>query len=157
MFRWRRGRIRGGCTLTAGAARGPGSRYWLIVKNGNCSLEALTIDLDGQETLPLYSFREEAEMFTQFEAWDGWWVRETSAEELVSLLMGRYSHVEMIALDPLPEICDEGIVRLVCVRRMDFARMHLGDRGIRITLALGSTTHRPSRAQSRRHPSRHSQ
>jgi hypothetical protein len=155
MFSWRRGRTRGGCTITAGVARGPGSMYWLIAKNSNGSLEALTIDLDGQEMLALFSFREEAEMFTRFEACDGWWVRETSAEELVSLLFGPYSHVEMMVLDPLPEICDEGMTHLVCVSRKAFARKLSGDRGIRITVAPGSTTHRPSRAQRRRQPSQH--
>ncbi|MCA1717375.1 MAG: hypothetical protein LC781_11270 [Actinobacteria bacterium] len=122
MFSWRQSRTRGGCTKTAGAARGPGYRHWLITKYDKGSLEALTIDLDGQKAIPLFSFREEAEMFTQFEAWDGWWVRETSAEELVSLLFGPYSHVEMMALDPLPQICDEGMIHLVSVSRKDFTR-----------------------------------
>jgi hypothetical protein len=155
MFSWRQGRTRGGCTIAAGATRGPGSRYWLITKNANGPLEALTFDLDGQETLPLFSFREEAEMFTRFEAWDGWRVRETSAEELASLLVGPYSHVESMALDPLPEICDEGMVHLVCLRRKEFARMLLDDRGIRIILAPGSTSYRTSRTQRRRQPSHH--
>jgi hypothetical protein len=136
MFSWRRARTTGGCTIAAGAARDPGLRYWLIVKNDNGRMEALTLDLDGQETMPIFSFSEEAEMYIRFEAWDGWWVRETSAEELVSLLFGPYSHVEMMALDPLPEICDEGMIHLVCVRREDFARkLLLGDPRISVAPA----------------------
>ena len=106
----------------AGPMRGPSSRYWLIVKNEYGRMEALTTDLDGQETMPIFSFREEAEMYIWFEACDGWWVRETSAGELASLLFGPYSCVKMVALDPLPEICDEGMTRLVSVSRKDFAR-----------------------------------
>lgn len=94
----------------------------MIAKNDNGRMEALTINLDGQETIPIFSFREEAEMFIRFEAWDGWWVREISAGELASLLFGPYSCVEMVALDPLPEICDEGMTRLVSVSRKVFAR-----------------------------------
>jgi hypothetical protein len=107
----------------AGLAGGPSSRYWLIARNEYGRMEALTIDLDGQEAMPIFSFREEAEMFIRFESWDGWWVREISAGELVSLLFGPYSRVKMVALDPLPEICDEGMTRLVSVSRKDFARM----------------------------------
>ncbi len=140
----------------AGPGRGPSSRYWLIVKNDNGPLQALTIDLDGQEALPIFSFREEAEMFVRFEAWDGWWVRETSAGELVLLLFGPYLlHVKKVALDPLPEICDEGMTRLLSVSKKHFAPVLLSDRGGRVTLAPGSTIHRPSRAQRRRQPSQH--
>jgi len=131
----------------AGPARGPSSKYWLIARNEYGRMEALTIDLDGQETMPIFSFREEAQMFIWFEAWDGLWVRETSAGELVSLLFGPYSCVEKVALDPLPKICDEGTTRLVSVSRKDFARTLLGDRGARITPDPGSTTQRPSRVQ----------
>jgi hypothetical protein len=134
MFSWRRGRTRGDCTKAAGAARGSGSRYWLIAKNNNGLLEVLTINLEDQETIPIFSFREEAQTFIRFEPRDGWWVRETSAGELVSLLCGPYLlHVKSVALDPLPEICDEGMTHLVSVRRMDFALRLLGDRGTRVT------------------------
>ena len=115
----------------AGAAHGPSSRYWLIAKTEYGRLEALNIDLDGQEVMPIFSFREEAEMFIRFEAGDGWSVREASAGELASsLLSGSYSGVKMVALDPLPEICDEGTTRLVSVGRKDFARTLLRDRGV---------------------------
>jgi hypothetical protein len=130
-------------TPVAGAACGPSPRYWLIARNDNGPLEMLTIDLDGQETIPIFSFREEAEMFVWLEAWDGWSVRETSAGELVSLLFGPYSCVKKVALDPLPEICDEGMTRLVSVSRKDLARTLLGGREMRVTLAHRSTTQRP--------------
>ncbi len=99
----------------------------MIAKNDNGPLEVLTIDLDGQETIPIFSFTEEAEMYMRFEVRGSWWVRETLAGELVSMLFGPYSCVEMVALDPLPEICDEGMSRLVSVHRKDFALRLLGD------------------------------
>jgi hypothetical protein len=120
-------------TPMAGAACGPSFRYWLIAKNDNGSLEALTIDLDGQETIPLFSFREEAEMYMRYEVRGSWWVRKTSAGELISLLFGPYSRVEMVALDPLPKMCDEGMTPLVSVRSKDFALRLLSDRGARVT------------------------
>jgi hypothetical protein len=155
MFSSRRGRTRGDCTLAAREARGSSSRYWLIAKNDNGWTKALIINLEGQETIPIFSFREEAEMFAQFEAGGSWWVRETSAEELASLLFGPYSCVKMVALDPLPEICHEGTTLLVSVRRNDFALKLLGDRGMRVSPAPGSTTQRALRAQRRRQPSQH--
>jgi hypothetical protein len=133
MFSWRRGGTRGACTIAAGAASGSGSRYWLIAKNDNGLLKVLTIDLDGQETIPIFSFTEEADMYMRSEVRGSWWVRETSAGELVSLLFGPYSCAKMVALDPLPEICDEGMGRLVTVRRTDFALRLLDDRGTRVT------------------------
>jgi hypothetical protein len=105
----------------------------LIVKNDNGSLETLTIDLDGRETIPVFSFREEAEMYMRYEVRGSWWVRKTSAGELASLIFGPYSYIEKVALDPLPEICGEGLSRLVTVCRKDFALRHLGDRGARVS------------------------
>jgi hypothetical protein len=134
MFSWRRGRTRRDCTPSASTVRGSSSGYWLIVKNDNGPLEVLTVDLDGQKTMPVFSFREEAEMYMRFEVRGSWWVRKTSAGELASLLFGFYSCVEKVALDPLPEICDERMTPLVSVSRKDFTRTLaqelLGGRGI---------------------------
>ena len=118
-------------------------------------METLTTDFDGEETMPVFSFREEAELFMRLDGWKGWWVRETSAGELASLLFGPYSYVRMLALDPLPEICDEGMTHLVSVRRDDFAKKLLDDRGLRVVPAPRSTTQRPLRTQIRRRPSQH--
>jgi hypothetical protein len=134
MFGWRRGGTRGACTPAAGMARGSILGYWLIVKNDNDPLEVQTVDdLNRQKTMPVFSSREEAEMYMRFEVRGGWWVRKTSSGELISLLFGPYSCVEMVALDPLPEICDEGMSRLVSVGRKDFTLRVLSDRGVRVT------------------------
>ena len=155
MFDRRRGGTRSDRTLAAGAAPGPRSRYWLIARSDEGRMEPLTIAFDGQETMPVFSFREEAELFMRLDGWRGWWIREISAGELASRLFGPYSHVVMMALDPLPEICDEGMTHLVSVRRNDFAKGLLDDRGFRVGPVLRSTTRRPSHAQTRWRPSRH--
>lgn len=160
MFSWRRGRTRGDCTPAAGTARGSSSGYWLIVKNDNGPLEVLTVDLDGRKTMPVFSFREEAEMYMRFEVRSSWWVRKTSPGELASLLVGFYSCVEKVALDPLPEICDERMTPLVSVSRKNFTRTLaqklLDGRGIKVS---STPARRPIdlRAQRRSHPSQHAQ
>jgi hypothetical protein len=156
MFSWRQDRTTGGCTIAAGATRGSSSGYWLIVKNDNGPLEVLTIDLDGQKTMPVFSFREEAEMYMRFEVRGSRWVRKTSPGELASLLFGFYSCVEKVALDPLPEICDERITSLVSVSRKDFTRTLaqelLGGRGIKVS---STPARRPIDLRARREGGNH--
>jgi len=97
-------------------------------------MKVLTINLDGQEAMPVFSFREEAEIFLRFEAGGGWSVREASARELALLLLGPHSSLKMVALDPLPKLCDEGMNPLVSVRKEVFVRALAGDsRGTRVT------------------------
>jgi hypothetical protein len=138
-------------TPVAGAACGPSSRYWLIARNDNGPLEVLTIDLDGQETIPIFSIREEAEMYMRYEVRGSLWVRKTSAGELFSLLFGPYSGVEMVALDPLPEICDEGMTPLVSVRSKDFALRLLSDRGARVSSTSARRAGDPREPKEVRH------
>jgi hypothetical protein len=80
-----------------------GSRsFWLIVKQRCSGLEVSTI---GSNVLPVFSFREEAEMFLRLgEFSDRWSVRESTCGELVSLLYGPCRRVRHVALDPLPEL-----------------------------------------------------
>jgi hypothetical protein len=127
----------------------------LIARSDVRRVEPLTTDIDGQETMPVFSFREEAELFMRLDGWRGWWVRETSAGELASLLFGTHSYVKMLALDPLPGICDEGMTHLVSLRKNDFAKRLLDDRGLRVVPTPRSMTQRPWRAQMRRLPSQH--
>jgi hypothetical protein len=119
---------------TRGPSSGPNPRHWLIAKNGCGRMKVLTINLDGQEAMPVFSFREEAEIFLRFEAGGGWSVREASARELALLLLGPHSSLKMVALDPLPKLCDEGMNPLVSVRKEVFVRALAGDsRGTRVT------------------------
>lgn len=74
---------------------------WLIVRQGCSGIAVFTTD----NHLPVFSFRDEAEIFLHFEgAGDGLHARETSCGELVSILYGPCREVEHISLDPLPKI-----------------------------------------------------
>jgi hypothetical protein len=74
-------------------------------------MEVLTIDPDGHAggfSLPVFSFKEEANTFLglskndQEEEGRRWHIRETTAGELVSVLLAPCAHVRQVALDPLP-------------------------------------------------------
>ena len=68
----------------------------------------------GYEMLPVFCFREEAEMYLQIEALGGdWQVRKISAGELVSLLHEKCAIVRRVALDPLPGMWTDKVVELV--------------------------------------------
>ena len=93
-----------------------GSRpFWVIAKQRCNGLEVFTI---GTDVLPVFSFREEAEMFLEFgHGADGWQARETTCGELVSVLYGPCRGVAHISLDPVP-----GMVELVSLSRKAFVR-----------------------------------
>ncbi len=96
--------------------------YWLIAEKRNNWLEVLTIRTDDeQETLPVFSSEEEAEIFLRFGGVTGGWrARESSAGELVSVLSGPCAGVKKVALDPSPEMVVEGTVGLVSLLRESF-------------------------------------
>ena len=99
--------------------------YWLIADKRNNRLEALTIRAyDEQETLPVFSSEEEAEIFLRFGGVTGGWrARESSAGELVSVLSGPCAGVKKVALDPSPEMVVEGTVGLVSLLRESFMNL----------------------------------
>ncbi len=96
--------------------------YWLIAEKRNNRIEALTIRTDDeQETLPVFSSGEEAEIILRFGGVTGGWrARESSAGELVSVLSGPCAGVKKVALDPSPEMVVEGTVGLVSLLRESF-------------------------------------
>jgi hypothetical protein len=109
--------------------RQPGSTYWLIAKNQRDRVEVLTIECGGERALPVFSFEEEAELFPGFGGVGyGWWVRESGAGEIVSVLYGPCAGVRSVALDPLPEMVAEEAVGLVSLSRKRFVE-HLVNRG----------------------------
>lgn len=94
--------------------------YWLVARGENGRSETLTIGGD-EETLPVFSFREEAEAFLSFGALgEGWGIRRATAGELASILMGPCVGVGSVALDPMPEHAFEGMLRLVSLGRERF-------------------------------------
>jgi hypothetical protein len=104
--------------------------YWLIAERRSNSIEALTIRTDyEQETLPIFSSGEEAEIILRFRGVAGGWrTRGSSAGELVSVLSGPCAGVKKVALDPSPEMVVEGTVGLVSLLRESFMSLIMARR-----------------------------
>src|SRR5215213_8728805 len=113
-----------------GARRGPYSTFWLLARQENGCMEVYTLG-PGGEALPVFSFKEEAEMFLRLEALgEGWRTRKTTSGELVSMLYGLCGGVRRVALDPLPAVCGgEAMLGLVSLEREIFARTLTGRDG----------------------------
>jgi hypothetical protein len=105
--------------------------YWLIAERQDNRIEVLTLHTDGtQETLPVFSSEEEAKIFLRFGGVTGRWrARESSAGELVSVLYGPCAGVRKVALDPSPEMVNEGTVGLVSLLRESFLGLIMVRRG----------------------------
>ena len=103
--------------------RGPTPTRWMIARDDeNGRLEPLCVHTGTARVLPVFSFEEEAGMFLHLGGYDGggWWARESSAGEVVSVLCGPCKDVKSVALDPLPEMLKDGTVGLVGVGRESF-------------------------------------
>ena len=90
------------------------SAWWLLARHRDSQTEVLILTHGGHEMLPVFSFREEAEMYLLIEMLGGdWQVRKISAGELVSLLHEKCAIVRRVALDPLPSTWADKVVELV--------------------------------------------
>ena len=99
----------------------PLEAYWLIVKSEAGQAEVLTVDPDGLgEALAIFSFEEEASIFSLGALGARWRLREITARELIQMLLGPCAGVGFVALDPLPEIISWGMVGLVSMSRKRF-------------------------------------
>jgi hypothetical protein len=79
------------------------------------------------ETLPIFSFEEEAEAFLRLAALGtGWRTRMTTVGELISVLYGPCVGVERVALDPLPVFGGGTMAYLVSLHRKRFVRSLVG-------------------------------
>jgi hypothetical protein len=114
-------------------------RYWIIAKEAKDGFgrpasqpDLLTVDLDGTgQALPVFSFEEEAETFLWLQRTeDGREVRETTPEELVSILYGPCADVGRVMLDPLPEIGVRMQNSLLGMDRNDFVESVMGARSL---------------------------
>jgi hypothetical protein len=95
---------------------------WMVARNGEGRLEPLCVRTGLSKVLLVFSFEEEAEMFVHLGGYEssGWRARESCAGELVSVLLGPCADVEGVALDPLPEMLEDGTIELVEVGRRRF-------------------------------------
>ena len=102
--------------------RCPSSTFWLVVRHENRQMKVLMVSYSGEQALPVFSGGGKAEM----SGWlgvtfvDGWWVRETSIGELVSMLYGPCARTRSVALDPPPEIVGADTVSQVSMTRKRF-------------------------------------
>jgi len=85
-------------------------------------MEVLTVDPDGDGgSLPVFSFKEEAEMYLEIEISDGnWQIMESGSGELVSVLYEQCASVRNVALDPLPSTLADEMADLVSLDRERF-------------------------------------
>jgi hypothetical protein len=98
-----------------------GRAWWLIVREVGNLLEPLCVYAGGEKVLPVFSFEEEARLFLRLGGYDGHWrARKSCAGELVSMLDGPCADVKSVALDPLPEMLEDGTLALVGVGRERF-------------------------------------
>ena len=94
---------------------------WLIVRERGNMLDPMCVYVGVERVLPIFSFEEEAKLFLRLGSYDGQWlVRECCAVDLVSVLCGPCADVKSVALDPLPEMLEDGTLALVGVRRKRF-------------------------------------
>ncbi len=105
---------------------------WIIASLQAGRLDVLTVDPDGDGGyLPVFSFEEEAETFLRLSGDDGksgWWSREATSGELVSVLLAPCAEVKQVALDPLPLSFGGGMVPFVSVKRERFVQDLMGER-----------------------------
>lgn len=75
---------------------------YLIVRNDNNRLNILTLPTDEGESLPVFGNERAAQAFLRSDLRkEGWHVRESTAGELISLLMGHVADVDLVAPNPL--------------------------------------------------------
>ena len=110
---------------------------WILTSYQHNQIEPLTIDphRDGG-FLPVFSFEEEADAFLELlgeeEKGRGWRSRETTAGELISVLLALCAQVKRVALDPLPLSCGGAVLPFISVKRNHFVQ-DLMEEGRRMT------------------------
>ena len=87
---------------------------YLIARHEHNRLELLTLaETPRGEALPVFGTERAARDFLQRGGWGGgWWVRESTTGELVSLLSGHLAETQSVALDPRPGSVAYGDVEL---------------------------------------------
>jgi len=114
-----------------GLARRP---LWIITCYRNNRMDVLTIDPDGDDggSLPVFSFKEEAQTYLSLSENDQegrrWRIRETTAGELVSVLRAPCADVGQVMLDPLPLLLGRLMAPLCSVAREWFLEDLMGSR-----------------------------
>lgn len=100
---------------------------WLIVREWGNTLDPMCVYVGVERVLPIFSFEEEAKLFLRLGSYEGnWRARKSCAVDLVWVLRGPCADVKSVALDPLPEMLEDGTHALVGVRPKRFLEHILG-------------------------------
>jgi hypothetical protein len=83
--------------------------HYLIARHETRGIEVPHVLMGGgEEVLPVFASAEAARRFLISQVrGEGWYVRQFSTGELVSLLFGLYGRVRLILLNPLPGTLSE--------------------------------------------------
>ena len=102
--------------------------YYAIACHGDNGPKLLHFPLGfGEEALLLFSSWQPAQNFFLSDVFDGqWYVRECSAGELISLLLGPYEGVDWVLLDPLPGYLESRGTQANLTSRERFVKHLLG-------------------------------
>jgi hypothetical protein len=117
-----------GAKRTAETARTTQTAWWIISRVRGGRTEAMTVPRGAGEELAVFGHEEEARLFL----WSlgpgkhGWRVAETRCGELASVLCGPCKGARGVALDPLPELLEDGTLASVGVGRERFLARLLG-------------------------------
>jgi hypothetical protein len=134
--------------VTDGKLRQP---YRLIVNSEKDRMDVLTIQLSTSgKALPVFSHEEEAGEFIRFGGLGpGWWIKKTSARELVSVLLRPDTDIGWVALDPWPGTHVEMVLDLIGVGRRDFVDQLVGGVEASCSTARADAVGRGSRSSLR--------
>lgn len=104
-----------------------GAAYWLIC-DGTEPVRPFVLDLAGLgRSLPVFSFREEAELFLALGGLGrGWDVREGGTGDFISLLFGSRADLSNVILDPLPMMLRDSVAGLISISPDRFLARFLG-------------------------------
>ncbi|CAN5795542.1 hypothetical protein BH23ACT11_BH23ACT11_10670 [soil metagenome] len=95
---------------------------YLIVRNDNNRLNLLSLHTDCGESLPVFSSEIAAHAYLGSNGYreEGWHVRESTAGELISLLMGHIADVELVTVDPPSDGLEGEGITLEVVDKRDY-------------------------------------
>ena len=119
-------------TVRTSSARAVLAPYVIVRREITCP-ELLRVFFEsGEEVLPVFSSEEAARRFliSYSHGEEAWRVRECSAGELISLLLGPCANVERVLLNPLQEPLAEEDALVNPIDRESFVASLLGSRGI---------------------------
>ena len=93
----------------------------IIWRYGYNRLNVLTFPASGGRLLPVFSDEYAARSFLRLGAFGGGWqVRESTAGELISLLVGQAGDVEWVVLDPPSGLVSDPDVAVGCASKREF-------------------------------------